>query len=127
MADLLTSAANGAVAQQPAAAQAVQPAAGGSGYQPTGLPTEASLIGRFVALLTPIFVIVSGAIAGFVAKNFPGVTLDQTQIVAFMIAAATAALSAAWKWLQGWQQHEQLVAAGKAAPYKAGPAVGAVA
>jgi hypothetical protein len=90
-----------------------------------GNPTEASFIGRFVALLTPIFVIAAGTIAGYVAKHFSGVALDQTQIVALMIAAATAALSAAWKWLQGWQQHEQLVAAGMARPRKPGPPVGA--
>ena len=32
-------------------------------------------------------------------------TLDKGQIVAFMIAIATAALTAAWTWLQGWQQY----------------------
>lgn len=88
-----------------------------------GTPTEASLTPRFVALLTPIFAIVAAAIASYVARHFSGVTLDQTQIVAFMITAATAALSAAWKWLHGWQLHEQLVAAGKTVPRKPGPPV----
>jgi hypothetical protein len=89
-----------------------------------GTPTEASPISRFVALLTPFFAILTGTIAGYIAKHIPGVTLDQPQIVAFMIAASTSALTAAWKWLQGWQQHEQLVAYGKTQPVKAGPPVG---
>jgi hypothetical protein len=78
--------------------------------------TEGSLIGRFVALLSPVFVIVAGWLAGVVAKIVPGAHLNQTQIVAFMVAAGTSALTASWKWMQGWQQHEQLVAEGKAAP-----------
>ncbi|MFZ0381757.1 MAG: hypothetical protein WCD11_11320 [Solirubrobacteraceae bacterium] len=39
--------------------------------------------------------------------------LDAGQIVAFMVAAATAALTAAFKFMAGWQQHEQNVADGK--------------
>ena len=33
-----------------------------------------------------------------------------------MVTASTATLTAAWKWLEGWQQHEQNVAEGKVAP-----------
>jgi hypothetical protein len=36
-----------------------------------------------------------------------------------MITASASALTAAWKWLQGWQQHEQLVAQGLVEPRKA--------
>lgn len=92
---------------------------GGSG------PTETSLISRFVAVLTPVSRCSPGRVAGYVAKHIPGVALDPSQIVAFMIAASTAALSGAWQWLQGWQQHEQLVADGKTRPVKPGPAVAA--
>src|SRR5664279_2469073 len=79
------------------------------------------LLGRGVALLTPVFAIAAGWIAGVVAHLVPGANLDQTQIVAFMIAVSTSALTAAWKWLQGWQQHESLVAQGLAPPRKQAP------
>jgi hypothetical protein len=93
------------------------------GSQPAGTPVaEGALLGRFVALLTPFFTVAASWIAGVVAKNVPGVTLDKSQIVAFMIAVATVCLGSAWKWLQGWQQHELLVAQKLAAPLK--PVVG---
>ena len=84
--------------------------------------TENSLISRFVTIFTPIFVIAAGWIGGIVAKHVPGVHLDQTQIVTFMTAVATSGLVVVWKWLQGWQQHEALVAQGKARPRKPGAA-----
>ena len=87
----------------------------------TSLPTEASTIGRFVAIFTPVFAIAAGWFAGLVAQAVPGAHLNQTQIVAFMTAAAVSALTAGWKWLQGWQQHEALVAQGKDVPRKPGP------
>jgi hypothetical protein len=80
--------------------------------------TEGSLAGRFVALLSPVFAIAAGWVAGAVATIVPGAHLDQTQIVSFMLAASTSALTATWKWLQGWQQHELLVAQGAVAPRK---------
>jgi hypothetical protein len=83
-------------------------------------PSEQSLIGRFVAIFTPVFAIVAGWVAGLVAQAVPGAHLDQSQIVAFMSAAALAALTAGWKWLQGWQQHEALVAQGRDVPRKTG-------
>jgi hypothetical protein len=88
-------------------------------------PTEASLIGRFVAIFTPVFAIVAGWLAGLVAQAVPGAHLDQNQIVAFMTAAAVSVITAGWKWLQGWQQHEALVAQGKDIPRKPGPPPGA--
>lgn len=87
--------------------------------------TETSMIGRFVAILTPVFAIAAGWIAGLIAQVVPGAHLDQNQIVAFMTAAAVGAITAGWKWLQGWQQHEALVAHGLDAPVKPGPAVAA--
>lgn len=100
----------------PIASGPVRDTAGGS-----SLPTESSLIGRFVAILTPVFAIVAGWIAGLIAQAVPGAHLDQNQIVAFMTAAAASAIAAGWKWLQGWQQHEALVARGVAVPVHAGP------
>jgi hypothetical protein len=81
--------------------------------QPSG---ETSYLGRFVALLTPVFVVAAAWLGGAVAKAVPGAHLDQGQLVTFMVAAATAALAAAWKWLQGWQQHERMVAEHKEQP-----------
>ncbi len=74
---------------------------------------EQSYVGRIVAICTPVFVLVAGAIAGAVGHAIPGLQLDQSQIVALMVAVAGSALTAGWKWLQGWQQHEQNVADGK--------------
>jgi hypothetical protein len=87
--------------------------AGAAAGPPSG---ETSLLGRFVALLTPVFVVGAAWVAGVVAHAVPGAHLDQNQVVTFMAAAATAALTAAWKWLQGWQQHERMVAEGKEPP-----------
>lgn len=85
----------------------------------TGAATEASLLPRFVALLTPLFAIVSGTIANWVAQH-TGAHLDQGQMSAFMVTASTTALAASWKWLHGWQQHELLVAQGIDAPRRRG-------
>ena len=94
---------------------------------PSSAPTEASLIGRLVAILTPVFAVIAGWVAGLVAQAVPGAHLDQNQIVAFMTAAAVSAMTAGWKWLQGWQQHEALVAQGLDVPVKAGPPAAAAA
>lgn len=94
---------------------------------PSSAPSEASLIGRFVAIFTPVFAVGAGWFAGVIAQAVPGAHLNQNQIVAFMTAAAVSAITAGWKWLQGWQQHEALVAQGMAVPVKAGPPAAAAA
>jgi hypothetical protein len=104
-------------AQVQASAVGASPAAANA---PVAVATEKSLISRFVAILTPIFAVVAGWLAGVVAQVVPGAHLDQNQIVAFMTAAAVAAITAGWKWLQGWQQHEALVAQGKDLPRSPG-------
>ena len=91
---------------------AATPAAG-TAPQPGG---ETSMLGRWVALLTPVFVVVAAWAAGRVAQLVPGAHLDQTELVSLMVASATAALAAAWKWFVGWHQHELLVAEGKEQP-----------
>jgi hypothetical protein len=80
--------------------------------------SEGSLLGQFVAILTPFFALLAGWLAGIVAKAVPGVTLDKNQIIAFMVAVTTTALGAGYKWLTGWQEHERRVAAGQAIPVK---------
>ncbi|WP_207939274.1 hypothetical protein, partial [Actinomadura darangshiensis] len=94
-------------------AEAVEP---GDGVD--GVDGEASWLGRGVALFMPVFAVAAGWLAGVVAQVVPGAHLDETQVTAFMVAATTAALGSGWKWLQGWQQHERLVADGKATPVK---------
>jgi hypothetical protein len=89
--------------------------------QPVAAPTpptvsEGSWLGRFVALFTPVFAIVAGWLAGLVADHVPGAHLDPTQTATFMVAATTSALAAGLHWLHGWQQHERLVAEGRATP-----------
>lgn len=86
----------------------------------SGPVTETSLISRFVAIFMPVFAIAAGWLAGLVARAVPGAHLNQAEMVSFMIAASGSAIAAAWKWLQGWQQHERLVADGKAKPVKPG-------
>jgi hypothetical protein len=85
------------------------------------LPTisEGAVINRVVLLATPFITAAAAWVAGVIARHVPGVTLDQTQIVSFMIAIVAVCLAGAWKWLQGWQQHELLVAQRLAAPLKA--------
>lgn len=80
--------------------------------------SEASWLGRGVALFTPVFAIAAGWLAGAVAQLVPGAELDENQVTTFMVAATTATLGAGWKWLQGWQQHEREVADGKASPVR---------
>lgn len=81
-------------------------------------PGEGSMIGRFVAIITPFFAVAAGWLSGVVANNVPGVNLDKGEIVAFMVAVATAALTSGWKWLEGLHKHEQRVAEQKATAIK---------
>ena len=89
------------------------------GPAPPALPvSEGAIINRVVLLITPVLTAVAAWLAALIARHVPGVTLDQTQIVSFMIAIVAVCLAGSWKWLQGWQQHELLVAKGLAAPIK---------
>lgn len=86
--------------------------------------SEGAVINRVVILITPLLTVAAAWLAALVARHVPGAKLNQTQIVSFMIAIVAVCLAAAWKWLQGWQQHELLVAKGLAAPIK--PVIGNV-
>jgi hypothetical protein len=62
---------------------------------------------RIVVLLTPIiFVPAAGWAAAWLAKHVPGLNVSPGEIAAFVGAAALAALTLAYKWLDGWQHHE---------------------
>lgn len=84
--------------------------------------SEGAVTNRIVVMLAPFITIAAAWIAGLVARHVPGVKLDQTQVASVMVSIVVVCLGAAWKWLQGWQQHELLVAQGAAAPVK--PVVG---
>lgn len=90
----------------------------GGAEAPKTVTSEGSLRGLFVSVITPFFALFAGWIAGVVANAVPGVTLDPNQIIALMVAVTTAGLGAGVKWLQGWQQHEKLVAEDRAVPVK---------
>jgi hypothetical protein len=64
-------------------------------------------INRVVVLLTPIFASISGLIAAQVGEWLPGTSLDESEITALFVTGATAAVAAAYKWIDGWQKHEQ--------------------
>jgi hypothetical protein len=83
--------------------------------------TERAIINRVVVIATPFITAFVAWLAALIAKHVPGVTFDQTQLVSFMIAIVAVCLAMAWKWLQGWQQHEFLVAQKLAAPIKTKP------
>lgn len=56
-------------------------------------------IERAVALATPVFAVVSAWLAGAAAKY--GIHLDKTGVTVAFGVGATAAVTAAWKWLDG--------------------------
>lgn len=86
---------------------------------PSAAISEGAIINRVVVVATPVLAAGAAWAAGVLARHVPGVKLDQTQVVSFMIAIVAVCLASAWKWLQGWQQHEFLVAQKLAAPIKA--------
>lgn len=62
---------------------------------------------RVVALLTPIFASLAGAIGAWVADNIPGgPSLDEGELTAAFVAVALSATAATWNWVKGWQKHE---------------------
>lgn len=72
-------------------------------------------LNRIVALLTPVFAGLAGSLADWLAQNVPGgPQLDKSELTAVFVAGAVTALGAAYKWLDGWQKHETVVADVKA-------------
>lgn len=67
---------------------------------------------RVVALLTAP--VAAGVAVGtaWVAQHFPGLpAFDSAQLTAFALAGAAAVVTAAYKWIDGWQRHEERDAA----------------
>lgn len=64
---------------------------------------------RIVTVLTPVFAGLAGSASVWMADNLPGAPqISEDGLTAIFVAGATSATAAAWKWLQGWQQHEAL-------------------
>jgi hypothetical protein len=61
---------------------------------------------RVVALFTPVFAAAAGAVATWLAENFPGLNLDPDKLEEVFIAGAVVALAPALQWLHGWQKYE---------------------
>jgi len=66
-------------------------------------------VNRVVVLLTPIaFVPAAGWVTAYVGQHFPGLpTFGPGAVTGFFIAGALSALTAAYKWIDGWQVHER--------------------
>ncbi|HVY79310.1 MAG TPA: hypothetical protein VG898_12475 [Solirubrobacterales bacterium] len=64
---------------------------------------------RIVVLLTPlVFVPAATWVTGYVAEHFPGLPqLSSGAVSGLMATGALSALAAAYKWLDGWQKHEE--------------------
>jgi hypothetical protein len=64
---------------------------------------------RIVILLTPyVFVPTSAGIAGWITVHFPGLDVPQGAVLGVMGAAALAALTLWYKWLDHWQVREPI-------------------
>jgi len=64
---------------------------------------------RIVVTLTPIvFVPAAASASGWVAEHFPGVDVPAGGVLGLMGAGALAALTLAYKWVDGWQKGEHL-------------------
>jgi len=76
-------------------------------------------VNRIVVLLTPVFVTLSGYASAWMAEHFPGLPqFTSAQITGFMVAGAVAGLTAAYRWLKGWEAHEARTAPKQATEIK---------
>lgn len=68
-------------------------------------------IERAVALLTPLFAALAGALTAWLGKHFPGLpVLNPAEVTALMAGGALTAGAAALKWLHGRAHYTELVA-----------------
>lgn len=68
-------------------------------------------IERFVAITTPLFAAVAGALTAWLGKHFPGLpSLNPADVTALMAAGALSASAAALKWLHGRAHYTEIVA-----------------
>ncbi len=70
-------------------------------------------VNRVVTLLTPlVFAPAAGYVATWVPQHVPGIAFQpsRAQLVGLFALGATRALVIAYKWLDGWQYHENRLA-----------------
>lgn len=68
-------------------------------------------VNRVVAIVAVVIVTpATAAASGWLAKNFPGVQLPTAAIATAVLGGAAGAVTIAYKWLDGWQQHEGFIA-----------------
>lgn len=63
---------------------------------------------RVVAFLAPFYATLAGLISAWLADHLPFIAeqVDHDELTAIFAGGAAAAIAAAYKWLEGWQQHE---------------------
>lgn len=61
---------------------------------------------RVVLLLTPLVAPVAGFVAAWLAKNLPGVEIDEKQLNEIFLAGLGIAFAGSAHWLHGYQKHE---------------------
>lgn len=68
-------------------------------------------VNRVVVILTPFLVTAAGAVSVWLTENVSFISkyVDRGDVEGVFIAGAAAALAAAYKWLDGWQKHEQRI------------------
>jgi hypothetical protein len=82
---------------------------------------------RVVAVLTPlVFAPLAGAIAAWLAENFPGVQVSQSQLEGIFITGALIAFGKSAQWLHGWQKFEEREALATSAADQADASAAAV-
>lgn len=64
---------------------------------------------RLVILATPIAAALAGYICTWTTKHIAFLHLDQGQTTAVFISGIGLVVTMAYKWLDGWQKHEQSV------------------
>lgn len=65
-------------------------------------------VNRVVVLLTPAFVAASGWLSSWAAANLPGIPpVDSDWLTGVFVAGALSAAAAAYKWIDGWQKHDE--------------------
>jgi hypothetical protein len=76
-------------------------------------------VNRVVALASPLVGAGVAAGAAWVAQHFPGLPVfDSAQLTAIAVTAFSSVVVAAYKWIDGWQKHEEHGSPGLPEPAK---------
>ena len=61
---------------------------------------------RRVAVLTPFAAVLAGIAAEWLARHFPGISVDKSALEGVFLGGMAAVLAPSTAWLFGWQKHE---------------------